>query len=137
MAVVSRIDLTNASDEVKEAAKEHLVKRTIIIFGYAISSNDDCIICSNYSKKILLDNHIDYNTFAFSEDELLLVQFAKEFVENKAHVSDEILKALSEHFDEKQLVEITSFTAMLVANNYFNNALRVELDNYLLDYKDC
>ena len=174
MSVVSRIGLSNISNEVKEVIEGHkakgyritnmketllhsvtsfqsledgvynlqeelekyLDKRTVVIFGYAISSNDDCIICSNYFKKILLDNGIDYATFEFSDDELLLIQYGKEFVENKAHVSDEILNKLRSRFNEKQLVEITSFAALLVANNYFNNALRVELDDYLLEYKD-
>lgn len=174
MAIVSRIDLTNISSEVRDVIEGHkakgyritnmketllhsvtsfqsledgvynlqeelekyLDKRTVVIFGYAISSNDDCIICSNYFKKILIDNGIDYNTFEFSDDELLLIQFAKEFVENKAHVSDGVLDKLGKRFDEKQLVEITSFAALLVANNYFNNALRVELDDYLLEYQD-
>lgn len=174
MAIVSRIDLTNISSEVRDVIEGHkakgyritnmketllhsvtsfqsledgvynlqeelekyLDKRTVVIFGYAISSNDDCIICSNYFKKILIDNGIDYNTFEFSDDELLLIQFAKEFVESKAHVSDGVLDKLGKRFDEKQLVEITSFAALLVANNYFNNALRVELDDYLLEYQD-
>lgn len=120
----------------QEELEKYLGNRAVLIFAYAISSNDDCIICSNYFKKLLIDNGIDYNTFAFSEDELLLIDYGKAFVENKAHVPQQILSRLSARFEEKEIVEITAFAAMLVANNYFNNAMVVELDNYLLDYKD-
>lgn len=109
----------------QEQLEKFLEARTMTIFGYAISSNDDCLVCSAYFNKLLKDQGIDYATFSFTEKEAVLIQFAQELVNHKGHVSDEVLDQLQEQFDEQQIVEITSFAALLVANNFFNNALQV------------
>lgn len=118
--------LADAFYDLQEELEKFLERRTVEIFGYAISSNNDCIVCSTYFRKLLTDNGIDFDTFNFTETELLLIEYARDMVDQKGHVSSEILDQLQETFSEKEMVEITSFATMLVANNFFNNALEVE-----------
>lgn len=103
-----------------------LDKRTVAFFAYAISAEDDCIVCSTYFKNILDKWEIDFRNFAFTETEQLLITLGREIVSGKGHVSDGILDQLQEKFDEVQIVELVSFASMMVANNLFNNVLQVE-----------
>ncbi len=118
-----------------ETVETFLGKRATEFLGYAISAENDCLICSNYFRKILIDQNIDFETFAFTDEENLLISFGRAFAQNAAHVPNEILDALQERYTEKQMVEITAYASMIVANNTFNNALQVELDDYLLSYQ--
>jgi hypothetical protein len=38
-------------------------------------------------------------------------------------------------FNEEQIVALTAFGALMVATNVFNNALDIDLDGYLEDYR--
>jgi hypothetical protein len=42
---------------------------------------------------------------------------------------------LSALFTDEQVVTLTAFGAMMVATNVVNNALEVDLDEYLTDYR--
>lgn len=110
----------------QEKLEEFLDKRTVVFFGYAVSTEDECIVCSTYFAKILEDWGIDFSTFAFTKTEELLITLGRQIVNNKGKVSGEILDQLQEQFNEKEIVEIVAFATMIVANNLFNNILDVE-----------
>ena len=42
---------------------------------------------------------------------------------------------LASVFDSDQIVAMTAFAGLMVATNLFNNALRVDLDEYLWSYR--
>lgn len=111
-----------------------LDKRTVAFFAYAISTEDECIVCSAYFKNILDQWGIDFQHFTFTETEQLLIVLGREIVSGKGHVSDTILDQLQERFDEIQIVELVSFASMMVANNLFNNVLQI--DSELLERSD-
>ena len=46
-------------------------------------------------------------------------------------VPDELFARLRGFLDPGQLVSLTAFGGMMIATNVFNNALRVDLDEYL------
>ena len=50
-------------------------------------------------------------------------------------VSDDLYARLARHFTPGQLVALTAFGGLMVATNLFNNALRVDLDDYLKPYR--
>lgn len=110
----------------QEKLEEFLDQRTVVFFGYAVSTEDECIVCSTYFAKILESWGIDFSTFAFTETEELLIALARQIVNNKGKVSGEILDQLQAKFNEKEIVEIVAFAVMIVANNLFNNILDVE-----------
>ena len=118
-----------------ETVQTFLGKRATEFLGYAISAENDCLICSNYFRKILVDQGIDFDTFEFTDEENLLIAFGRAYTQNAAHIPDELLDELAARYSEKQIVEITAYAAMIVANNTFNNALQVDLDDYLLPYQ--
>ena len=48
---------------------------------------------------------------------------------------DDVYQLLTSHFSPAQIVALTAFGAMMVATNVVNNALDVDLDEYLLPYR--
>lgn len=50
-------------------------------------------------------------------------------------VSDALFARLSEFLTPNQIVLLTAFGGVMIATNVFNNALRVDLDEYLTGYR--
>ena len=50
-------------------------------------------------------------------------------------VPEEVYQRLAAHFQRTQIVALTAFGALMVATNVFNNALDVDLDEYLQPYR--
>ncbi|HEY2180944.1 MAG TPA: carboxymuconolactone decarboxylase family protein [Solirubrobacteraceae bacterium] len=61
----------------------------------------------------------------FSELEKLVLDYATAISRTPAHVEDELFAALREHFDERQLVELTSVIALENMRARFNSALEM------------
>ena len=95
-------------------------------YGYAISTENDCIVCSTYFKKLLDDAGIAFEDFAFTDTEEFLISLGREIVDTKGLISRETREELLRRFDEQQVVELVSFASMMIANNLFNNVLAVQ-----------
>ena len=52
-------------------------------------------------------------------------------------VSDELYTKLTGYFKPDQLVALTAFGCVMIATNVFNNALRVDLDEYLWPFREA
>lgn len=101
-------------------------KRAGDFFEYAISEENDCLVCSTYFRKLLKDNGIDFDTFEFTEKEELLIAFGRALARDPKNIPDEIYTKLKEAFTEEQIVVISAMGVLMVANNYFNDILKVE-----------
>lgn len=165
MPIVEKIDLNNASEEVKKAVDDHLAmgyrvtnekltllhnvpcftalevhsyavdrelqkivgERAAEFFEYAISLENDCIVCSTYFKnkaeKFGITNLYD---FEFTEDEELLVDFARAIANDVKNIPQKIYDRLKARFTDEEIVVITTMGVFMVANNYFNDILKVE-----------
>lgn len=112
-----------------------LGERTTHIFAHAISSQSDCLICSTFFRRILMDSGEDPDRLALDERERLLVEYGGQLCRDANQVSDELFERLEQHFSPSQIVALTAFGGLMIATNVFNNALRVDLDEYLASYR--
>jgi alkylhydroperoxidase family enzyme len=112
-----------------------LGERLTDIFTYAISAQTDCLICSTYFRRHLIDSGEDPDALQLDAREQLVVDFGRALATNKAFVPQELYGRLAEEFSREQIVTLTTFGAMMVATNVFNNALEVDLDEYLESYR--
>ncbi len=71
----------------------------------------------------------------FSELELLVLDYAEAMTRTPVAVTDELFARLRERYDERQIVQLIAFGAIMLATNVFNDALRVPLDDYLQAYR--
>ena len=100
-------------------------KRAADFFEYAISVENDCIVCTTYFGKLLRSMGIEnFEDFAFTPEEEL--EYGRAIAKNPKQIPDALFERLRAAFDEESLVVITTMAVFMIANNVFNDALQVE-----------
>ncbi len=118
----------------RDTVQPFLGERLTIIFAHAISADTDCLICTTYMRRIIIDWGEDPDSFALDAREQLVVDFGRCLARPGGWVPDDLYARLAAEFTEEQIVALTAFGAIMLATNVFNNALGVELDEYLGPY---
>ena len=121
--------------ELREEILPFLGERLVNLFAHAISHETDCLICSTFFRRILVESGENPDQLVLSARESLVVAYGRQLVKNPLQVSDDLFKQLQLEFRESELVSITAFAGLMIATNVFNNALRIPLDEYLMPYK--
>lgn len=109
-------------------------ERAAHFYCYAISTKNECLICSMFFKKILVDLNIDFDTFEFTEQEQELIEYGRALVADPENIPPELFDKLKARYTEEQIVLLTAFGAMMIATNLINTSLKVELDEVLIPY---
>jgi hypothetical protein len=112
-----------------------LGERLTNLFSHAISAETDCLICSTYFRRILVDAGEDVENLALDERDQAVVDFGRCLASPFARVPKDLYARLASHFNDEQMVALTAFGAMMVATNVLNNALDIPLDDYLQAYR--
>ena len=118
----------------EETIEAFLGERAVNFFSYAISTENDCLICITYFEKILKDLNIDFETFDFTDQERVLIDYGRAIVKDANNVPSEIFDRLKEYWNEEQIVAITAFATIMIATNLINKVLQIKLDDYLVPY---
>ncbi len=100
-----------------------------------MSSQADCLICSTYFRRILIDSGCDPDDPRLDPREAAIVAYGRALAVDDGRVPDALYRPVAAFLDAPQLVALTAFGAMMLATNVFNNALDVELDEYLAAYR--
>lgn len=109
-------------------------ERATNFYCYAISSQNDCLICSMFFKKILNDFNIDFESFQFTEEEQRLIDYGRYLVKDPENIPEKLFEELKSRYSEEQIVLLTAFGSMMIATNLINTALKVTLDDVLVPY---
>ena len=109
--------------------------RLVTLFSLAISTETDCLICSTFFRRILIDSGENSSELTLDAREQLVVDFGRCLSKPFARVPDELYVRLAAEFSDEQMVALTAFGAMMVATNVLNNALDIDLDEYLEPYR--
>lgn len=109
-------------------------KRGVYLFSHAISTRNNCLICSMFFRKILIDNGEDPARLTVSDQEQLLLDYGKALASDPHQIPEDVYTRLSQMFSEKEIVLLTAFAGLMIATNLINTALKVDLDDYLKDY---
>ena len=120
--------LETSSYHLDDELQRLIGKRAADFFEYAISVENDCIVCTTYFGNLLKSNNIDFETFAFTPEEELLIEYGRAIAKDRKHIPDELFERLEKTFTTEQIVVITTMGVMMVANNYFNDILDVTPD---------
>jgi alkylhydroperoxidase family enzyme len=112
-----------------------LGERATTLFAHAISSRADCLICSTFFRRILVESGEDPEALALDEREQAVVDYGLQLVRDSNAVSDALYRRLEAFLTPAQVVDLTAFGALMIATNVVNNALRVDLDGYLEPYR--
>ena len=106
-------------------------KRAADFYEYAISVQNECFVCTAYFSNLLKKNGIDFDTFAFTAQEKLLIEYGKAIAKDPKNVSDELFEQMKQTFNEEELVVITTMGVLMIANNNFNDILQVTPEEFV------
>lgn len=105
-------------------------KRAADFYEYTISVQNECFVCTAYFTNLLKKNGIDFDTFEFTEQEKLLIEYGKAIAKDPKNVSDELFEQMKQTFNEEELVVITTMGVLMIANNNFNDILQVTPEEF-------
>lgn len=118
----------------QEEVAKVIGERATNFYCYAISTKNDCLICSMFFKKILDDLEINFENFEFTKEENDLIEYGRYLVSDPENIPKELFDNFKERYTEEEIVLITAFGSMMIATNLINTALKVELDDVLVPY---
>ena len=119
----------------RDAVRPFLGDRLSTIFSHAVSSENDCLICDTFFRRILVDAGEDPDRLELSEMDREVVAYGRALAHSPHQVPEEVWAPLAKRFDHEQLVALTAFGALMIATNVINNALQVPLDGSLEPYQ--
>lgn len=118
-----------------EEIERFLGRRLATVFAHALSVESDCLVCTTYMRRMLIDAGDDPGALALDERGEALVEFARAIARTGNRVPDEVYARVARGFTSAQVVALTGFAGLMIATNIINNVLEVDLDEYLYDYR--
>ncbi|HYH81842.1 MAG TPA: hypothetical protein VEX86_18690 [Longimicrobium sp.] len=119
----------------RDAVRPFLGERLTTLFAHAVSSETECLICSTFFRRILVESGEDPDALALDEREAAVVAFGRALAVTPHRVPDGVHDPVAAYFGDEQMVALTAFGALMVATNVINNALGVPLDDYLQPFR--
>ena len=121
--------------DLREEVVPFLGERPTTLFAHAISAGTDCLVCSTFFRRLLIDSGEDPEALELDDWEQTVVDYGRQLAKDPHGVSDELFARLAARLRPEEIVALTAFGGLMVATNLFNNALRVDLDDYLHGYR--
>ncbi len=121
--------------DLRDEVVRFLGERLTVLFAHAISAGTDCLICSTFFRRLLIDSGEDPEALRLDDWEQTIVAYGRQLAVDPNGVSDELFDRLAARLQPDQIVALTAFGGLMVATNLFNNALKVDLDDYLQSYR--
>ena len=121
--------------DLRDTVRPFLGERLTTLFAHAVSAETDCLICSTFFRRVLIDSGEDPDALVLSGDDAAVVAFGRALAVTPHRVPDSVMAPIRARFTDAQLVALTAFGALMVATNVVNNVLDVPLDGYLEPYR--
>ena len=110
-------------------------ERAVSLFSYAISDENDCLVCSVFFRRILIDNGEDPDDPQVTDAEQLLIDWGRLIASSPGAIPREFYARLESTFNPQLRVLLLAFAGQMVATNLFNTVGRVPLDEILYEYR--
>ena len=117
----------------RDEAAKFLNDFDINAFCHAISTHNNCLICSTFFRRLLIDAGYDPDNLVFEEKTQLLIDFEEHVSTIPILLTTSCFKN-SKVFYRQPDCASHGFAGMMIATNLINNVLDVELDDYLTSY---
>ena len=112
-----------------------LGERATLILAHAISVEADCLICSTFFRRILIERGENPDRLSLSEAETTLAELGRRVATPPHEIPDDLYARVAEGRSDEQIVDLMAFAAIMLATNVFNNALDVPLDHVLEPFR--
>lgn len=123
--------------DLREAVVPFLGERSTTLFAHAISAQTDCLICSTFFRRMLIEAGENPDELRLDDRDRAIVDFGRAIAKDPNNVSDAVYAGVRNlpGATDDGVVALTAFAAMMIATNIFNNVLRVDLDEYLYAFR--
>jgi alkylhydroperoxidase family enzyme len=115
--------------------KSFLTEREAVLFCNAISRANRCTLCSLFMRRTLAQWGENPDHLVLDERAEALVDFGRQLAVDANGVSDALFARLKSFLNDDEIVELTAFGALMIVNNVFNSALKVDVDASLDPYR--
>jgi alkylhydroperoxidase family enzyme len=119
----------------RDTVQPFLGERLTTLFAHAISAETDCLICSTFFRRMLIQTGDNPDRLKLDDRETAVLELGRALAVSPFKVPEAAYRRVEAYFDSAQIVALTAFGALMVATNVVNNALEVELDEYLQPYR--
>jgi hypothetical protein len=110
-------------------------ERAFSLFSYAISDANDCLVCSVFFRRILIESGDDPDNPEVTETEQLLLDWGRLIATDPDGIPNEFYARLEAAFSPKLRVLLVAFAGQMVATNTFVTVGRVPLDEVLYEFR--
>lgn len=106
-------------------------ERGVALFSYAISTTNECLVCSMFFRKILIDAGDDPDNPTVNEAEQLLLDFGHAIAREPNAIPPALYDRVKARFNTEQTVLLIAFAGIMAATNLFNEVAKIPLDEVL------
>lgn len=110
-------------------------ERAVALFSYAISDENDCLVCSVFFRRILIDNGEDPDNPQVTEVEQLLIDWGRLIARSPADIPADLYARIEAAFNPQLRVLLVAFAGQMIATNLFTIVGKVPLDELLYEYR--
>lgn len=110
-------------------------ERAVSLFSYAISDANDCLVCSVFFRRILIESGDDPDNPTVTETEQLLLEWGRLIATTPGEIPAEFYVRLEAAFSPQLRVLLVAFAGQMVATNLVVMVGRVPLDEVLYEFR--
>lgn len=118
-----------------DKVKPFLGERQAVLFCFAISRANSCELCTTFMRRAIIGWGENPEQLVLDEREQALWDYGHQLAKDANRVSDALYARLQALFTPSQIVDLTTFGALMIVNNVFNSALRIDVDESLDPYR--
>lgn len=119
----------------KDELVPYIGERAFSLFSYAISDANDCLVCSVFFRRILIESGDDPDNPEVTETEQLLLDWGRLIATAPGGIPAAFSDRLEQTFAPKLRLILVAFAGQMVATNLVNTVGRVPLDEALYEYR--
>ena len=108
--------------------------RPTVLFAHAISEQTECLICSTFFRRMLIDRGENPEQLLLTDHEEGLVALGRALATPPHAIPDPLYDRVTAGMCDTEIVALMAFGSIMLATNVFNNALAIPLDDYLYAY---
>lgn len=115
--------------------KPFLSERLAVLYCDAISRANACELCATFMHREIVGWGEDPDNLKLDERDETVIAFGRQLAKDANRINDDLYTKLQKFFTPAQIVDLTVFGTLMIVNNLFNSALRIDLDSSLDDYR--
>lgn len=118
-----------------DKVKPFLGERQAVLLCFAISRANACELCTTFMRRAIIGWGENPEELTLTDDEQVIWDFGFQLAKDPNRVSDALYARLAARFSPAEIVDLTTFGALMIVNNVFNSALRINVDDVLDPYR--